>query len=65
MGGLIRSTGWRAETFASAQDFWERPRAEVPGCLVLDIRLPGLSGLELQQRMVEVGVRAGDESGRD
>lgn len=54
--GLIRSTGWRAETFASAQDFLERPRAEAPGCLVLDVRLPGLSGLELQQRMVEVGV---------
>ena len=50
---LIRSAGFRVETFASAQDFWPRGRADVPACLVLDVRLPGLSGLDLQKRMVE------------
>ena len=53
---LIRSAGWRAETFASAQDFLDRPGAEAPSCLVLDLQLPGLSGLDLQKRMAEVGV---------
>ena len=38
---LIRSAGWRAETFASAQEFLARPRAEAPSCLVLDLQLPG------------------------
>ena len=51
--GLIRSAGLRAETFASAQDFLARPLADLPGCLVLDVRLPGLSGLDLQKRMAE------------
>jgi FixJ family two-component response regulator len=46
---LIKSAGWRPETFASAQDFLSRPRATVPCCLVLDVSLPGLTGLELQQ----------------
>ena len=50
---LIKTVGWRTETFASAQDFLARPRATVPCCLVLDVRLPGLSGLELQQRLTE------------
>jgi FixJ family two-component response regulator len=50
---LIRSAGFRVETFASAQDFWARGRADVPACLVLDVRLPGLSGLDLQKRIVE------------
>ncbi|MFL9936542.1 response regulator [Paraburkholderia sp. RL18-103-BIB-C] len=48
---MIRFAGLRAETFASAQDFLERPRAMVPNCLVLDVRLPELSGLELQNRI--------------
>jgi FixJ family two-component response regulator len=51
---LIRSAGWRVETFASAQEFLARPRAEVPCCLILDLQLPGLSGLDLQKRMAEV-----------
>ena len=51
---LIRSAGWRTETFASAQEFLTRPRAEVPSCLILDLQLPGLSGLDLQKRMAEV-----------
>jgi FixJ family two-component response regulator len=51
---LIRSAGWRVETFASAQEFLARPRAEAPSCLILDLQLPGLSGLDLQKRMAEV-----------
>jgi len=50
---LIRSAGWRVETFASAQEFLGRPRAEAPSCLILDLQLPGLSGLDLQKRMAE------------
>ena len=48
---LLRSVGLRVEAFASAQEFLRRTRPDVPGCLVLDVRLPGLSGLELQQRL--------------
>jgi FixJ family two-component response regulator len=51
--GLIRSAGLRAETYASAQEFLARPLADLPSCLVLDVRLPGLSGLDLQKRMAE------------
>ena len=53
---LIRSAGWKAETFASAQEFLARSRAESPNCVLLDLQLPGLSGLELQKRMGEVGL---------
>jgi FixJ family two-component response regulator len=45
---LIRSVGLRVAAFASAQEFLRSTRPEVPGCLVLDVRLPGLSGLDLQ-----------------
>jgi FixJ family two-component response regulator len=48
---LIRYVGWQPETFASAQDFLSRPPEETPSCLLLDIELPGLDGLELQERM--------------
>jgi len=50
---LIRTAGWQPETFASAQEFLSRPRPPVPCCLVLDVTLPGLSGLELQERLAE------------
>src|SRR5918994_590033 len=50
---LIQSAGWQPETFASAQAFLSRPRATVPCCLVLDVTLPGLNGLELQQRLAD------------
>jgi FixJ family two-component response regulator len=50
---LIRTAGWQPETFASAQEFLFRPRATVPCCLVLDVTLPGLTGLELQQQLAE------------
>ena len=56
LGSLIRSAGLRVETFASAQEFLVRPRADVPSCLVLDVRLPGLSGLDLQKRLAEVNI---------
>jgi FixJ family two-component response regulator len=48
---LIKTAGWRPETFASAGDFLSRPRATAPCCLVLDVTLPGLNGLELQQQL--------------
>src|ERR1700678_2128562 len=48
---LIRCEGWQLETFASAQEFLARPRGLVPSCLVLDISLPGLSGLDLQKHV--------------
>jgi FixJ family two-component response regulator len=48
---LIRNEGWQVELFASAQEFLTRPRAPVPSCLVLDVSLPGLNGLELQKRV--------------
>ena len=51
---LLRSVGLRVEAFASAQEFLRSTRPDVPGCLVLDVRLPGLSGLDLQQRLAEV-----------
>ena len=50
---LIRFEGWQAETFSSAQEFLARSRVFVPNCLVLDVSLPGLSGLDLQQRIGE------------
>ena len=50
---LIRSAGWEPKTLASAQEFLSHPRPSVPSCLVLDVTLPGLNGLELQNRLVE------------
>jgi FixJ family two-component response regulator len=48
---LIQSAGWQPETFTSAQEFLSRPRSLVPSCLVLDVSLPGINGLELQKRV--------------
>ena len=48
---LIRVAGWQPETYASAEAFLGRPRALVPSCLVLDVALPDLNGLDLQQRL--------------
>ena len=56
LGSLLRSAGFAVETFASAQEFLARPPSDLPGCLVLDVRLPGLSGLDLQQRMAELNI---------
>jgi FixJ family two-component response regulator len=56
LGSLIRSAGLTVETFASAQELLARPRPEGPSCLVLDVRLPGLSGLDLQKRLAEINL---------
>ena len=48
---LIQCEGWHPETFASAQEFLDNPRVLVPSCLVLDVSLPGLNGLDLQKRV--------------
>jgi len=54
---LMRCEGWQTETFSSAQEFLDRPPAFVPNCLILDVSLPGLSGLDLQER---IGNHRGD-----
>jgi FixJ family two-component response regulator len=53
---LMRSVGLRVATFASAQDFLRSKRPDMPGCVVLDVRLQGLSGLDLQKRMADAGI---------
>ena len=57
LAGLIRSVGLRVEVFAACQDFLFRPLPDVPSCLILDVRLPGLSGLDLQRQLSESGNR--------
>lgn len=52
---LLADAGWQPRIFDSAQGFLEHPRATVPHCLVLDVTLPGLNGLELQQRLADRG----------
>ena len=56
LNNLIRSVGLKANLFASAQEFLRSQPANVPSCLVLDVRMPGLSGLDLQARTAEAGV---------
>ena len=56
LADLLRSIGLRVETFASAQEFLQSKRPDVPSCLVLDVRLKGLSGLDLQKRLIEVNI---------
>ena len=48
---MISSAGWKPEIFASAKEFLSRPRANAPSCLVLDVNLPDLNGLDLQMRV--------------
>jgi FixJ family two-component response regulator len=55
--GMLRSVGLRSETFASAQEFLSRGLANGPCCLVLDVSLPGLNGLDFQRQLNESGVR--------
>jgi FixJ family two-component response regulator len=50
---LIESAGWQPEAFASAREFLSRPRALVPSCVVLDVGLPDINGLDLQQRLAD------------
>lgn len=54
--GLLKSVGLRSELFASAQEFLGRQGADNPCCLVLDVRLPGLSGLDFQRQLADAGV---------
>src|SRR6266498_5738682 len=54
---LIRSAGLSAQTFSSAQEFLAAERPKGPSCLVLDVQLPGLSGLDLQQELAKAGVK--------
>jgi FixJ family two-component response regulator len=56
MQRLLKTVGLRAELFATAQDFLRRNITDGPCCLVLDVRLPGLGGLEVQQKLIEAGV---------
>jgi FixJ family two-component response regulator len=53
---LLASVGIRVEMFKAAQDFLSSPRPDTPSCLVLDVRLPGLSGLDLQRELIGAGV---------
>ena len=54
---LVESVGLRAEVFATGEEFLKKPRTADPSCLVLDVRLPQMSGLEFQQKLAELGVR--------
>src|SRR5215469_6314333 len=54
---LLRSVGLKVETFVSAQEFLSIKRSDAPGCLVLDIRLPGESGLDLQRLLIEAKIQ--------
>jgi FixJ family two-component response regulator len=53
---LIRSVGLRVETFASAADFMQAKRPDAPSCLILDVRMPGLSGLDLQRKLSDAHI---------
>ena len=57
LSSLIRSVGWRVEAFASAQEFLAHPQTDAPSCLVLDVQLPGLSGLDLQQELAKADIQ--------
>ncbi len=57
LASLIRSAGLEVETFASASEFLIKSRSKLPGCLVLDVKLPGLSGLDLQQELAKADVQ--------
>jgi FixJ family two-component response regulator len=55
--GMLKSVGLRSETFATAPEFLRRNRPDGPSCLVLDVRLPGVNGLEFQHQLVDAGIR--------
>jgi FixJ family two-component response regulator len=53
LDSMIRFEGWQAETFATAEAFLSRPRVDAPSCLVLDVGLPDLNGLDVQKRLAD------------
>src|SRR5215469_4461559 len=55
--GLLKSVGLGSEAYATANEFLQRKRSDGPSCLVLDVRLPGVSGLDLQRKLAETGVQ--------
>ena len=55
--GMLKSVGLRSETFSTAPEFLRRKRPDGPSCLVLDVRLPGVNGLEFQDQLVDAGIR--------
>jgi FixJ family two-component response regulator len=56
LNSLIRSVGLGVETFASAHEFLQSPRPDLPACLILDVRMPGLSGLDLQRDLTKADI---------
>ncbi|MGC2331028.1 MAG: response regulator transcription factor [Candidatus Acidiferrales bacterium] len=57
ISNLLESVGLRGETFASADEFLNAPRPEAPSCLILDVKLPGRNGLEVQEELEKIGIR--------
>jgi len=55
--GMLKSVGLRSETFSTPQEFLRSKRPEGPSCLVLDVRLPGVNGLDFQHQLVDAGIR--------
>jgi FixJ family two-component response regulator len=55
--GMLKSVGLRSETFGTPQEFMRRKQSDGPSCLILDVRLPGINGLEFQRELADAGVR--------
>jgi FixJ family two-component response regulator len=55
--GMLKSVGLRSETFGTAQEFLRSKRPDGPSCLILDVRLPGISGLDFQRELADAGIR--------
>jgi FixJ family two-component response regulator len=55
--GMLKSVGLRSETFGTAQEFLRSKRPDEPSCLILDVRLPGISGLDFQRELADAGIR--------
>jgi len=55
LGRLVRSAGFTVETFAAASEFLQRPATAAPGCVLIDLRMPGMNGLELQEAIAAAG----------
>ena len=55
--GMLKSVGLQSQTFATAQDFLRNKRPDGPSCLVLDVRLPGINGLDFQRQLADAGLR--------